>query len=767
MSRTSVFYICLLASASIPSVAWAQTSAAGQSDDQGASAPYSGEIIVTAQRRDQSLQDVPITMTATSAEVLEAKGISESFDLPKVTPGLTMTTTRNGITPFLRGIGTQSSTSEQAVAIYVDNVYIASTAAAMFAFNNIERVEVLKGPQGTLFGRNATGGLINVITLDPSYTPEVKASIGYGNYDTFTASVYATGGLTENIAADIAGYVSHQGNGYGINQFLGNDVNITQTYSVRSKIRAELGDSTDITIAGDYARTKSDFGNAFQTQQGTLAFDGTPAIGSFHDTNSTVPGGTTFATEQWGASLTINHDFLDQLSLTSITAYRDNKYPSATDSDYSPVNLVTGEFVELSDTFQQELLLNGELGDFLFTAGAFYFHYERGMQPLVITSDVPPIRSFRDTNVVTDSYSVFGQGTYALGPRTNFTAGVRYTKEDTDVQGQISAADANGMPTTVTFDTATRTDGVSNSDSASKLTWRFSLDHKLTDDVLLYASANRGFKSGSYNSFAINDPPTDPETLDAYEIGIKSDLLDGALRLNAAAFYYDYKDIQVSAQRPSVGGVPSVGTINTNAAAGKIKGFEMDVVLSLPVSIGTFEISGGLSILDAEYKSFPGASSFIPNVSINGVPTSGNALCAIAASGGDFSGTLTGGNTACTLDATGKDMIKTPKFSGTIATNYSFPVNSNMDFGLNLSLQHTGSFHWDPFNVFENASYNVVSGQISLTDADEAWGIRLWGRNLTDTEYYFQVGPATTGVGSTAAAPRTYGITLDLKFGGR
>lgn len=720
-------------------------------------------VIVTAQRRAQSLQDVPITMSAVTAEQLEASGVTTTFDLPSVTPGLTLTTTRNGITPYLRGVGTQASTSEQAVAIYVDNVYIPSTFASMFSLNNIERVEVLKGPQGTLFGRNATGGLINVITRDPSHTQELDLSLGYGNYDTVTGNVYATTGLNDKVAVDIAGYVNHQGEGWGKNLFRGNDVNISQSYAVRSKLRADLDDSTYLVLTGDYNEISSDFGNARQTAVGTLAFDGEGPAGSIYDTDSNWPGGTANTTTGWGTSLKLNHDFSDTLSFTSLTAYRDAESPSTTDSDYRPVVRVDGSFNEVAQSFQQEFLLNGEAGKLEYTAGAFYFNYVRGMQPLAVVSIVPPINSWRTTEVESNSYAVFAQGTYPVGPKTNITAGLRYTDEDATVDGQIRSGDMNGP---ITFDTSTRTDGVSNTTNSSKMTWRLSVDHKLSDDVLLYASVNRGFKSGSYNAFAIADSPTRPETLDAYEVGMKSDLFGRTLRLNAAAFYYDYNDIQVSALAPSNSGIPSVGTLDVNAAAGRIKGIESDLVYRPELSTGNLELRASVSLLDTEYESFPGASAYIPNAIVDGVALSGAPLCSLVASGGDFSGTLTGGNTSCNLDASGRDMIKAPSFSSTLGANYVYPISDTMEMGFDVNWQHTGKFYWDPYNLFENPEYDLVNLQVSLGARDEGWRLRAWARNLTDTEYYYQVGPGSSGAGASAGAPFTAGIALDLKFGG-
>lgn len=205
--------LALGASTCFTAIAHAQSSAplqAGSDQPADASASTSqasptvsdGDIIVTAQRRSESLQRVPIAIVAATAETLKANGVQTTQDIGRISPGIVISPQRNGLTTYLRGVGTQSGTSEQAVAIYVDNIYIAYTGAALFQLNNVDHVEVLKGPQGTLFGRNATGGLINVITKDPSHTPSLTVGAGYGNYDTYTGNLYATTGLGDRVAVD-------------------------------------------------------------------------------------------------------------------------------------------------------------------------------------------------------------------------------------------------------------------------------------------------------------------------------------------------------------------------------------------------------------------------------------------------------------------------------------------------------------------------------------------------------------------------------------
>ena len=276
------------AAASIAAALTAPFSAAAQaqpSASQGAQAGSSSsgrvaEIVVTAERRSETAQTVPISITAVTGRQLEVAGIKTTQDLVLATPGLTMTQTLNGVTPYIRGIGSQQATTEGAVAVYVDNVYYASTQGAIFTLNNVDRVEVLKGPQGTLFGRNATGGLINVITRDPSFTPEIKGTIGYGNFNTLSGNLYVTGALTKNIAMDFALAGSDQGDGWGKNYFLGNDVNLRREWAVRSKLKADFSENTRAVLEVDYSRWRSDIGLTRQALPGTVAITGVRPVGT-------------------------------------------------------------------------------------------------------------------------------------------------------------------------------------------------------------------------------------------------------------------------------------------------------------------------------------------------------------------------------------------------------------------------------------------------------------------------------------------------------
>lgn len=742
----SIVYTLAILSASVSSAAVAQASSDGQSDSDGqADQPVASEgarpagIVVTAQRRSESLQDVPISMVAITSEMLQSAGIETTQDLQLLTPGLVMPNVRNTTTPYLRGIGTQSGTAgtEGAVAVYIDGVYLPSAVSTVFSLNNIERIEVLKGPQGTLFGRNATGGLIHVITREPSEVPELNLSLGYANYDTATGSLYATAGLTNGVSADIALYGTYQGDGWGHN-FLGQEVGFRREAMARTRFRFELGEATTAIVTGDYARNRNDVGNVRTITEGSVAQGGFVRTGGDYDslTGQPVIGRDS---ENYGASLFLRHELSDRIELTSTTAYRHLKVFSLTDTDSTPPVNADFVFEEVGRTFQQELLLNADFDSLNLTGGLFYFHNNAGWNPLeVFVRNGSPANADRFSRVRTDSYAAFLQGTYEVAPETNFTVGLRYNVDDTSVDGRFVAHAGNpNPPGTVTFDTDNLPFDQTHR-SFDALSWRVALDHRISDNALVYASYNRGFKSGTFNATAPAAPALNPEELDAYEIGVKTDLFDRTVRFNVAGFYYDYRNIQLQI-------VTGTGTQTLNAPSGRIKGVEVEVVWSPRLDTGNLQISTSASFLDANYGTFSNAPISTPN---------------------DPNVTPFGGNTVTRGDATGNRMIKAPEFTLNATVDYSVPVSNRLMAGSNITWQHNSGFFWEVDNRLAQSAYDVVNAQIYFGDRDDAWRVRLWARNLFDERYVIYGSSSRFTDASVFAPPRSFGVTLEMNFGG-
>ena len=568
---------------------------AGSADAVGDSADALGDIVVTAQRRAERLQDVPIAVNSASAESLAAKGIVSLQNLNVTVPGLEIGNLLNRGTIFLRGVGSAAANNnnEPSVAVYVDGVYIASTSANLFEFNNIERVETLKGPQGTLFGRNATGGIIQVITRDPKFDRSaMEASLGYGNYDTVRASAYVATPISDKVAADIAIQYKDQGNGFGRNLVLDRKTDYGNSFGVRSKWLLRPFDGMEIHFSADYNVSvyHSDSQHPFGVR-GPL--DAVPNNTTRNDTKTTFF--PTSRSEQGGVSLRVDQE-LNFARFASISSYRKVNAYFFADFDASPANLTAAYVPQDQSNWTQEFqLLSLESSAIDWVVGAFYYDSKADANGAVASGlGLAALGGRRDYTAeqTTKSGSVYGQATAEIFTDTRLTAGLRYTSEKQRFKNLSFTSPVTG-----------RQAFPNQKQSFNKPTWRIALDHKFSRDLMAYMSYNRGLKSGGYTLLSPNLPGFQPETLDAYEVGFKSELFDRRMRFNIAAFYYDGKNIQL--QRTLLGTV-----LVYNAARVRTKGIDGDFEI---VPFRDLTLFGAFSILDGKYKSFPNAVTFAPS----------------------------------------------------------------------------------------------------------------------------------------------------------
>jgi Outer membrane receptor proteins, mostly Fe transport len=743
----------LLASTAISSMAWGQEAPA---EPQEATAAAGGQdIIVTAQRREQRLQDVPVAITAATADQLNAAGITNTEKLTTVVPGLVMTQQRTGYTPYLRGVGTQNTLpgDEPNVATYVDGVYMASAAGIIFDMNNIERIEVLRGPQGTLYGRNATGGLISIITRKPSHDTAVEGMISYGNYNTVAGQLYATTGLTDNLAIDLALTGKHQGDGFGRNVVLDRDVYYHRTWGARSKLLWEPSDSATITLSADYTKKSSDFGATRGVYPGTVTIPGSnildptapiidpPTVGdcfrcAYHDVAKRP------VTELYGTSMVANFD-LGFASLTSTTAWRHVFSDYFTDTDGGAPQLSDVYLREKTDTIQQELLLNGDAGRLNYTAGLFIFYSDANTLVFIRNKYAAPVNFDRLNDTTTLSYAPFAQLTYDFGQGTSLTAGLRYTSDKRTYDG-FQASSFFSQRDYALAGTSGPVQLTQNEDRTyRKVTWRVGVDHKFSPNFMVYANASRGFKSGAFNTSTIATPPVRPETLDSYEIGFKSTLWDNQLTLNASAFHYDYKDIQLFA-------VSGPTAFLLNAASARVQGVDVEAAFSPRLDTGDLTLSAKLGWLPkAKYRSFPGAQFFYE-------------LPATCAAGN--TGPPTGGNLQCIDDAAGNRMISAPKLSATFSAAYSVPVSEDDRLAFNAVLSHNSGYWYEPGNVIGQKSFQLLNGSIAYYINDDRFAVRLFGTNLLNKKWVSSVQASTFSFSTYPADPRTYGVAVEFKF---
>ncbi|ROT97358.1 TonB-dependent receptor [Altererythrobacter sp. FM1] len=676
-----------------------------------------GDIIVTAQRREQRLQDVPISISAVNSSTLENTGVTGTSQLQSVVPNLVVVKSVGAAAPFLRGIGSSSAdiAAESSVAIYVDGVYQPSVYANVFEFNGLERIEVLKGPQGTLFGRNATGGVVQVVTKAPSFSPEMNFAVSYGNYETVSAAGYVSAGLSDNVAANLAVQYQNQNEGWGRNVTLGTDDYYARDFNARAKLLFTPGDATEITLAGNYGKfTHHNIGlqNPPGAGQGFLGRYQTAG-----NDDAFVDG------EGYGGSLTATHDF-GSFQIRSITAYSKFDATQTIDQDASPLHVVRGDFVIDTRMVSEEFhIMAPSDAKFQWLAGVFYYNYDAAINPTKITglafSPLPGVSLFGVDE--TRSISGFAQGTYPLTDKLSVTAGIRYTRDEVTYTGSQNISDSP-----VALDPEQTKKLVTE-----KPTWRVSLDYKFSPEVLGYISYNRGTKSGG---FSLGTAPSFntgflPEQLDAYEAGLKTELFDRKLIFNTSAFYYDFENIQF--QRVVAGVVQTV-----NGPSAKLYGAEVELTGRVTPEL-TLRANGGY--LHTEIGDFPGApnTNRLPNgLNDNGDPT---------------------------YNAKGNRLPNAPEFSGNVGFEYRYPIN-NGAIRLSSNLLYAGK----AFNELDNRLFvdeHVVLSASLGWEGDDGLRLSVWANNLTDSYYYsFQAGVAGGSDIAQPAPPRTYGVTLGYSF---
>lgn len=702
---------------------------ATHSTDANTAAPVLEEVVVSAEKRREPLQDVPISVTAVNGEQLAAAGVFSTEDLSLVTSGLEYGTQAAYGQPFLRGIGTTANGPgvENPVALYVDGVYYGASIGTVLTLDSgsIQQIEVDKGPQGTLFGRNATGGLIQVTTRDPTQKFEGNSGVGYGNYQTGDASIYLAGGVSERLAANVDLHINGQGTGYGINSFTGQNVNYAKDISARSKWIWTDSEATTVKFLFDYEHQT--FAQAYVPAPGTTPLGGPPYTGSPQGMGGYFQPDGRLA--QGGTSVQVHHDF-SGVQFLSLTAYRQSSVYEAFDGGLvtdplAALNIIINErHQQVTQEFQ---FLSPDDSPIHWAAGAFFYWTEGKSDPLVATSNglFQPFVTF-------DIYStqkaispaVYGQVTKEILPGTNLTAGLRYTTERRTFYGYNVNILNSGASAPAGSDYETQT--------FSKLTWRLALDHRFTPDLMTYVSYNRGFKSGGFNDYLVPTQPYQPETLDAYEIGAKSDLLAHRLEINPAVFLYRYKNLQ-SVQYPF--GIQVI----TNGAEAQLYGLDLDVKALIATG---FTITMGLEALHDEFTSFPDAQLSIP------VPG--------------------GGTQFTTFNAKGKHLGLAPSFTANISPSWTLPRNVFPSgwgsMTLNATYAENSGWYAEPDNRLHQPAYGLLSSEIAWALPNQHCKLMLWGRNLLNSQYTVALASQANGDFAIYAPPRTYGFKFQVTF---
>jgi iron complex outermembrane receptor protein len=668
------------------------------------------EIVVTAQRREESLQRVPVAITALTAAHIEAAGIRSSDDLQLLAPSLNISRNSNGLIPFLRGVGTFSSSpgQEASVALYVDGVYVPQPTATLLSFTSVERIEVLKGPQGTLFGRNSSGGLINVITRNPDHDA-LEASLTYGNYGTVEGRLYGAMRLNDTLGTDLAVYGIHEAGGYGHNLVNGDKTGQHREIGLRNKWRWTPSDTVTAVITADYSNLATDQGDARRIAAGKAASNGYVATGGYYDIASDLPPFT--HTRSWGTSGDLRVD-LGGAEIVSITGYRNVKSHYTLDTDATPILTSSVDVRDFSRSLSQELQIKSAAGSPIkWIGGLYYFNYINGYEPFITLSTAAP--RVDNMHQKLNSYSAFAQVDVPLGQKVTATAGARYTHDNRKFSSVSTSAARTIAPVEAKF---------------GEWSWRGALNYQMMDNIMAYASVSRGFKAGLFDPVTPTNVPVKPEINQAYEAGLKTELLDRHLRLNLSAFHYDLSNVQISAQFGAVAQLLNAAKVNVNGA--EIEG-------SAAIAHG-FSADFGLSFLNSKFASFP------------------NSLILTPAANGR-------GNTAAVGSVAGNHTTRAPRFTSSLSLIYSTDIDG---YGLRLAATgyHQSKFYWQPDNRVTQPAYDVVNADMRLTLPNGHWQLIAFARNLLSEKYAVTFNPSTLGDIYSPAAPRTYGVGAGLKF---
>ncbi len=571
-----------------------------------------------------------------------------------------------------------------------------------------------------MFGRNATAGVIQVFTPDPSQDFVASGHVGYGNYDTTKLDGYVGGGITSTLAADLSFVASKQGDGWGHNIDTGQVVNQNDhDDTVRSKWIFTPMDGTKLTAIGDYRDQKGSFAEP-RIPNGSVSAAGTYDRGGPWDTDADYTNDLN-ELRDYGVSLKLDQE-VGFATFMNMTAFRSDQDQFNLAANFAPqpgvIVYSASTERQLSEEFQ---LSSHESSPVKWTTGMYYFNEYGAFSPIgVVVPDVLTEHEYFSQHII--SGAGYGQAAYEILPATNLTLGARYTHEQHSVQGIAYGALIDGTPLGVVEQDNKK--GV----SFEKVTYRVALDHRFSPDVMTYVSFNTGFKSGGFNTTAPSDNPYEPETLAAYEIGVKMDLLDHRLRLNADSFYYNYKDLQV---QKSIG--LEIGIIN--AASARIYGLETDFEA---VITEHFHFLGSMGYTNAKYSEF------------NGAPFSSSA----------------GGTGLTPGDASGNYLTEAPLFQSNLTGDYRFDLPASSTLHLTASWMFNSGYYLQPDNVLHQPSYSKINASAYWESATKKYNVRLWGDNLTDAAVIsYGNDQAPQGVHYVVyEAPRTYGVTFGFKY---
>ncbi len=734
------------------------------------------EIVITARKISESLQDVPIAVSAFTAESLKKKGLSNISQMGDYTPSLIMdftsalTGSSASITTFIRGIGQSDFllTIDPGVGLYVDGVYVARSVGGIVDLLNLERIEVLKGPQGTLFGRNTIGGAINIVSAMPGEDFSINADATIGSFNRRDLRLTVDIPLIEDKLLSSLSFSTKNRDGYarripftgehgpdisyptqaiGQNTELGDE----NTFTAKGIFQLQASDRLQATLIIDATRSREHsaaskllnvypgatqlaglyngcIAGAIPVQVCGPAFnlngdanplnDRTPYDGRFitDDPYTTYGTGPNFSNlDLFGAALTLDYDINDNIDFKSITAYRKLEAEFGRDGDNSPITMDHTSNLYKHNQFTQELQLTGVSFDskLKWLAGLYYFE-ESGRDNVFVPLGGIPFLNLDELNIVNNvSYAAFGQATYSFTDGLSMTAGLRYTKENKDYR-PVHRELVSGV-LLVPDDTAEL--------DISDISPRIGVEYRWNENFFTYVSVSKGFKSGGFTGRTVDPQPAarpfKPEKVWAYEVGFKSDLADGRVRLNGAAYYTDYSNLQVVNQE-------GITPITVNAGKAEIKGGELELQAMITDSL---VLTVGLAYTDAKYVEISDPFATI---------------------------------------STASKFANTPEFSSTVGLEYTVDLDNEGTLLFHGDWNYNSTIYNNAENTPEltQPALHLFNAAVTYSHPGDQWELIFGGRNLTD-ERYLVSGFNQPGVGfteGTYARPREWYLTLRLNY---
>ncbi len=720
------------------------------------------EIVVTAQRQETSLQDTPVSITAFSADGLRERGINSLLDISAFTPNLQVGSrsgqagTQGGFA--IRGVGVNAGGSSPAVGIYIDDVYFPSGAGNLLSLFDVSRVEVLRGPQGTLFGRNTIGGALQYISVKPDtgdFSGFVEGTAGDLGRADFSGAFNAPLGEKAALRLSVA---SRQRDGYVHDDLNNVDRGSDDTKIGRLQLRLTPTDRLSLDFKVESLKQDSN-GRAFTVlgidPNSFLIGLATRGLGPFVETrpyNSSLLSTSEyqirglnqpefFEFKYTVAQATIAYKLTDTLTLTSISASSSSKRNSASDVDNVPISIIAVTNHEDIDLFTQELRLSGGSDRFNWTTGLYYYDEDRKVIGNTANLGLAPAGPFGvDNDISSKAYAVYAQGTHDFNDRLSGTLGLRYSSETVEAKA-LKPYVVQGPPIPG-FDLQP-----SGNDTYTDTSPYLGLNIRLSPDTLLYVKASKGFRAGGFQ-FA-NPPaglvPFKQETAWTYEFGARVELMGKRLRLNPTLFYNDWSDIQFNAL------APGAVIITQNAGDAIIKGGEFEMQFA---ATDRWLLDASVSYLDGHYTRIDPSVAFItayPNGSFNPPPFPGPSVQQVDLALDD-------------------DMQQSPKSKYTAGARYSHPLTSGGRIGAGVNYAHVATIRSavTRSNTVQMPSYSLLNAQVQFVARDDRWSVALFGTNLTDEYYYIGgVNFGTLGPGSIEAdiaRPREFGVTVHFNF---